>query len=90
MSFRARIALVSATAVALAVVLASAVSYFVVEGQLRKPIDDGLKHSAGEVLNGHRPFSPIEPEPGGAAGYFQVVRADGSSARPPGRRSSCR
>ncbi|MEK6275697.1 MAG: HAMP domain-containing sensor histidine kinase [Actinomycetota bacterium] len=86
MSFRARLTLVAAAAVALAVVLASAVSYFVVEGQLRKPIDDGLEHSASEILNGRRPFNPIEPEPGGAAGYFQVVRSDGSKLRPPEER----
>jgi two-component system sensor histidine kinase MprB len=84
MSFRVRITLVAAAAVALAVVLASAVSYFVVEGQLRKPIDDGLRHSATEVLNGHRPFNPIEAEPGAAAGYLQVLRSDGTTARPPG------
>jgi two-component system sensor histidine kinase MprB len=84
MSFRVRITLVAAAAVALAVVLASAVSYFVVEGQLRKPIDDGLRHSATEVLNGHRPFNPIEAEPGAAAGYLQVLRSDGTTARSPG------
>ena len=84
MSFRARLTLVAAAAVALAVILASAISYVIVEGQLRKPIDDGLKHSATEILNGRRPFNPSEPEPGGAAGYFQVVRSDGTSARPPG------
>ncbi len=43
MSFRARIALVSAVAVALAVVIASIVVYFVVRGQLLSSLDDSLR-----------------------------------------------
>ena len=48
MSFRARIALVSATAVALAIVVASIVVYFVVRGQLLSSLDDTLRDRASD------------------------------------------
>ena len=87
MSFRARLTLVAAAAVALAVVLASAVVYVVVRDQLRAPIDDGLRHSEDEIVNGRgfgrgRAFVPPPGEPGGARGYFQIVRSDGATLRP--------
>ena len=46
MSFRARMALVAAAAVALAVVLASLVVYFVVRGQLLSSLDESLQERA--------------------------------------------
>ena len=49
MSFRARLALVAAAAVALAVVLASVVVYVVVRDQLRAPVDDSLKDRAADI-----------------------------------------
>ena len=50
MSFRARIALVSATAVALAVVIASLVVYFVVRGQLLSSLDGSHPERTTRVL----------------------------------------
>lgn len=47
MSFRRRLALVSAAAVAVAVVLASAIVYFVVRAELRDQVDSGLEELAG-------------------------------------------
>jgi two-component system sensor histidine kinase MprB len=90
MSFRARLTLVAAAAVALAVLLASATEYVIVRKELLKPIDDGLKHSAGELLSGRGfpgpggSFNRPESEPGGATAYFQFVRPDGTAYRPGG------
>src|SRR4051794_18972207 len=82
MSFRARLALVAAAAVALAIVAASFVVYFVVKDQLRSPIDDSLRRSAQhiqqlppeEVLRG---LFHLQSELGGAPGLPQVVKPDG-------------
>ncbi|MGH3085291.1 MAG: hypothetical protein ACRDNP_14805, partial [Gaiellaceae bacterium] len=87
MSFRARLTLVAATAVALAVALASGVVYVVVRDQLRGQVDDALEARAVEIQ--HAPFrdalpAPGDPELGGAGGYFQIVSADGAVRRPPG------
>ena len=49
MSFRARLALVAAAAVALAVVLASVTTYVVVRDQLRDTVDDALQERADEI-----------------------------------------
>src|SRR5438034_1192150 len=49
MSFRARLALVAAAAVALAVLTASLVVYFVVRDQLRATVDDSLKTTAAQL-----------------------------------------
>jgi len=77
-SFRTRLALVAAVAVALAVVAASGVVYFVVKGQLYSSIDDSLRNSMqhiqkGPVFN----FTEGPPQPGVFGGYPQAVRADG-------------
>jgi two-component system sensor histidine kinase MprB len=84
MSFRARLALVAATAVALAIVAASFAVYFVVKQELRGPIDDSLRHSAVELQ--HTPPDDIPrglfhltAQLGGAPGYPQVVKADGQA-----------
>jgi two-component system sensor histidine kinase MprB len=88
MTFRARLTLVAAAAVALAVLLASAGAYVVVRDELLKPIDDGLKHSRDELLAGRGfpgpggPFNQPESEPGGATAYFQFVRSNGTAYRP--------
>jgi two-component system sensor histidine kinase MprB len=81
MSFRARLTLVAAAAVALAVVVASAVIYVVVRGDLRGPVDDTLRNRAGVI-------SRLPPEALGRelfgldlsqVGIFpQVVRSNGS------------
>jgi two-component system sensor histidine kinase MprB len=61
MSFRTRLALVAAGAVALAVVAASAVVFVVVKNQLRGQVDDTLRSRATAVE--HSPFTP-HPEQG--------------------------
>jgi two-component system sensor histidine kinase MprB len=89
MSFRARLALVAAAAVALAVVLASVVVYVVVRDQLRGTVDEALKDRAAEISRvplhafreGDRAFLEHEPGLGGAPGYIQVVQSDGTTIR---------
>jgi two-component system sensor histidine kinase MprB len=49
MTFRTRLALVAASAVALAVVVASFVVYFAVKNQLYGSVDDGLRRSANII-----------------------------------------
>jgi two-component system sensor histidine kinase MprB len=87
MSFRARLTLVAAAAVALAVLLSSAVVYVVVRDELRDEVDAALEERAVEIQ--HAPFRGALPEIGdprlgGAGGYFQIVTADGAVRRPRG------
>jgi two-component system sensor histidine kinase MprB len=94
MSFRVRLTLVAAAAVALAVMLASAVVYVVVRDQLRAEVDEALLERADGISRisleavpspGGEFFLRIPGPPlGGAAGYVQVVEADGSTIRAPG------
>ena len=92
MSFRARLALVAAAAVALAVVLASVTTYVVVRDQLRGTVDDALQERADEISP--RPIEAVfgghGPSLGGAGGYPQLVREDGAAFRPRGRRNRSR
>jgi two-component system sensor histidine kinase MprB len=92
MSFRARLTLVSAAAVALAVLLAAPVVYFVVRDGLRDQVDEGLVQRAEPIerfpIAGIRArqgpaFLEPQPELGGARGYVQVVRSDGTTLNPP-------
>jgi two-component system sensor histidine kinase MprB len=91
MSFRARLTLVAAAAVALVVVLASIVVYVVVRNQLRGTVDSALRDRAADVSHepirafrvGGRAFLEPGPELGGAPGYFQLVDSDGTTVRPP-------
>lgn len=82
MSFRARLTLVAAAAVALAVLAASLVVYFVVRDQLRSTVDDSLRATAVELasspLHDFRHFVPPPSELGGAPGYPQLVGEDGN------------
>jgi two-component system, OmpR family, sensor histidine kinase MprB len=87
MSFRVRLTLVAAAAVALAVVLSSVVVYVVVRDQLREEVDAALEARAVEIQ--HAPFRGLlpdirDPELGGAGGYFQIVSSDGRVRRPEG------
>jgi two-component system, OmpR family, sensor histidine kinase MprB len=94
MSFRARLTLAAAAAVAFAVVLASALVYFVVREELRAQVDDGLRERA-EAISRIPLGAELSPETGefflriprpalGAApGYVQVVTEDGATLRPP-------
>jgi two-component system sensor histidine kinase MprB len=85
MSFRTRLALVAAAAVALAVVAASFVVYFLVKGQLYTSVDDGLRRSAGFVQNIDPHDIPRYTSPrfrAAGGGVLQVVGADGATFPP--------
>jgi two-component system, OmpR family, sensor histidine kinase MprB len=86
MSFRARLALVAAAAVALAVVAASAVVYVVVRDQLYSSTDNSLRNSADHIAQS--PDFEIgrgPPQQGVFGGYPQLVRADGATSQPRGQ-----
>lgn len=80
MSFRTRLALLSAAAVALSIALASAVVYVAEREELNDQLNGALRRRAADVA--HELFvpgeAPIAPPPfGGAGGYAQIVTADG-------------
>ena len=91
MTFRARIAVSAAAAVALTVVAASFLLYFVARDQIRAPVDETLETRAAQISLqqlGILPgpgggFLAVQPEFGEARGYVQLVRSDGSTLRPP-------
>jgi two-component system, OmpR family, sensor histidine kinase MprB len=79
---RQRLAWVSAVAVALAVVLASIVCYFVVRHQLLSQVDGALRAQAAAVdAQGNaalgQPLPGPSPSAGGPAQYYQIVGSDG-------------
>jgi two-component system, OmpR family, sensor histidine kinase MprB len=94
MSFRHRLMLLTAMAVATAVVLASAIAFVVVRGQLRGQVDDELRELVDDIgassriapqVEGVRRFFFLPSEPlGGSVGYAQIVEPDGSVIRPRG------
>jgi len=78
MSFRARIALVAAAAVAIAVVVASGVVYLVVRDELYGSVDASLRANMDTVQ--HSPpfrFADGPPDTGVFGGYPQLVSDDG-------------
>jgi two-component system, OmpR family, sensor histidine kinase MprB len=78
MSFRARLALVAAAAVALAVIVASGVVYFVVKDELYSSVDASLRNSMEHIQGGPAfEFPEGPPQPGVFGGYPQAVRQDG-------------
>ena len=91
MTFRARLALVAAAAVALAVLAASVVVYFVVHNQLYGDLDARLVEQKKALAQG--PGMHLEPYPNGngfyldlghgpgfeSGGYVQAVAANGKS-----------
>ena len=93
MSFRARLTLVAAAAVALAVILASAIVYVVVRDQLRGQVDDALRTRAFEIAGPQGPPLHLEQLPSGqtyldvhrnvlgSGGFVQLVSAAGKSYR---------
>lgn len=91
MTFRTRLILVGTVAVAIAIAAASAVTYVVVRGELRSQVDDGLRQRAGainrlrisESVSGEAFLDIPPPLLGGAAGYTQLVTADGRTIRAP-------
>jgi two-component system, OmpR family, sensor histidine kinase MprB len=87
-TFRARLTLAAAAAVALAVVLASAVLYVVVREELLRQVDSSLKDRAVEVSRtplrqdgGH--LDVQGPRFGGPSSYLQAVNAEGDTLRLP-------
>jgi two-component system, OmpR family, sensor histidine kinase MprB len=86
-SFRARLALVAAGAVALAVVVASIVVFVVVRGQLLGEVDNALRTRSEELLQG--PGVRVEggrievpgPQFGSEADYVQAVPSSGPPLR---------
>ena len=84
MSFRARLTIASAAAVALTIVLGSVLAYVVVRRELRGQIDDALLARAQKV-SVPRPdpigFSLEPPRFGGAGGFAQLVTDDGGVIR---------
>jgi len=93
MSFRARIAIAAAGAVALAVIVASAVVYVVARGELRAPIVDALERRADELKRhqlvaiegpgGELFLGGVGPGFGEARAYVQLVKSDGTVILPP-------
>jgi two-component system sensor histidine kinase MprB len=88
MSFRSRLILISAAAVAAAVLVASGGMYFVVRSQLRAEVDTSLKsrvHAVKvNVVDGGVEITFTRAALGGAGGYVQVVAADGQASVPSG------
>jgi two-component system sensor histidine kinase MprB len=89
MSFRARLALVAAAAVALAVVAASFAVYFIVRNQLLNPIDESLRQTAEQIQHSPpdealRVLFHLRSDLGGAPGYAQLLPAGGAPQRAPG------
>jgi two-component system, OmpR family, sensor histidine kinase MprB len=92
MTFRTRIAVSAAAAVALTVVAASILLYLVARDQLRAPVDEALEARAAEISvqqlgilpgQGGDSYLAVQPEFGEARGYVQLVRSDGSVLAPP-------
>jgi len=91
-TFRTRIAISAAAAVALTVVAASVLVYVVARQQLRAPVDAALEARAAEIslqplgvvqTRDGDTYLALRPEFGEAGGYVQLVRADGSTLVPP-------
>jgi two-component system sensor histidine kinase MprB len=92
MTFKARIAISAAAAVALTVVGASILLYLVAREQLRAPVDEALETRAAQIAlqplgvlpgQGGRTYLAIRPEFGEARGYVQLVKTDGTVLVPP-------
>jgi two-component system sensor histidine kinase MprB len=88
-SFRARLALVAAAAVALAVVAASAVVYVVVRDQLRGQVDNTLRARWSQIqelprLDLEDGYLRIPGPPVGEATFVQAVTSDGHVFHTPG------
>src|SRR4051794_4143178 len=91
MSFRTRLTLVAAAAVAFAVVVASLVVFLVVRNQLRGQVDDALQTRAQEIAQGPHPprleqtpagqrYLDVGEPPGfGGGDFVQVVDSKGNA-----------
>jgi two-component system sensor histidine kinase MprB len=88
-SFRTRLTLVAAAAVALAVVAASLVVFLVVRNQLRGQVDDALRSRAVEIVQSPGPGLQVEhgvlegvpPAPFGGGDFVQLVDRDGRTIK---------
>jgi two-component system sensor histidine kinase MprB len=83
MSLRRRISYVAAAAVAIAILLAALVCYWVVRGQLRGEVDNELKAQAAAIQQGDfhslgQELPVLPASAGGPAPYVQAVLADGT------------
>jgi two-component system, OmpR family, sensor histidine kinase MprB len=88
MSFRARLTLAATAAVAVAVVLASALVYVLVSDRLHSEIDASLRDRAARLTEEPRDrgafFGSVPPAIlGGARGFYQYVDSQGNVALPP-------
>jgi two-component system, OmpR family, sensor histidine kinase MprB len=88
LSFRARLTLVAAAAVALAVIAASVVTLLVVRNQLRGQVDNALESRATEIarhgelhVDEDGFLEGVPPNPLGFGDYIQLVDAAGRTAR---------
>jgi two-component system, OmpR family, sensor histidine kinase MprB len=86
-SFRTRLTVASAAAVALAILAASTAAYVLVRSELRGNADAVLRERAKQVLLPESgPLSEFgfeEPPFGGPSGYAQLVTAEGEAIRRP-------
>ena len=92
MTFRARIAVSAAAAVALTVVAASILLYLVAREQIRAPVDEALEARAAEIAlqqlavipgQGGADYLAVKPEFGEARDTCSSYAADGSVLVPP-------
>ena len=93
LSFRARLTLVAAAAVALAVVAASFVVFFVVRNQLRGQVDDALQTRARDIVDFQGPgqglridrtsgyLDGVPPPSFGGGDFVQLVDTAGNTTR---------
>ncbi|MEX2586886.1 MAG: HAMP domain-containing sensor histidine kinase [Actinomycetota bacterium] len=82
MSFRNRLTVSAALAVAVAVALSSATVYLAARKELRNQVDQALLQRVHELTEGDLQGSRYSPPPLGAAGgYTQIVGANGSAIR---------
>ena len=93
MTFRRRLTVGSAAAVAVAVALASVVVYVIVRSELRGQVDDALRDRLEQLLTprsvtfqatpgGIRVLVPPPDVAGESPGYVQLVASDGTVLRP--------
>ncbi|MBW3591182.1 MAG: HAMP domain-containing histidine kinase [Actinobacteria bacterium] len=82
MSFRNRLTVSAALAVAVAVALSSGTIYLAARRELRSQVDQALLQRVHELTEGDLQDERYSPPPLGAAGgYTQIVGANGSSVR---------
>jgi two-component system, OmpR family, sensor histidine kinase MprB len=84
MTLRRRVGMAAGVAVAIAVILVAAISYWVVRGQLLGQVNTALQDQAQNIAQtGHldRPFPGLPASAGGPAPYVQVVQSSGQAYR---------